>query len=106
MEQINRIEIQGRIGSCLLRRTGDTNIARFTLGTTALLNDSTEVPVVETTWFNVMAVENDSIRNLEGIRKGQLVHVTGRAHWNRYTDQDGAVKYSMEVIAKEVEQLD
>ena len=95
MEQLNKIEIRGNVGSVNILRVGNTRVAHFSVATNFAYKDRNGEPVIETTWHNVTAWEgNKGIPSLEMISKGFPIYVTGRLRIQKYIAGDGSEKTS------------
>ena len=57
MEQINRIELLGVVGSVRQQRINDRKMAKFTMVTNRAYKNKEGEPVIETQWHNVTAFE-------------------------------------------------
>ena len=82
MESINKVELQGRVGSV---RNG-SGVTRFTLATNEVYNDRNGSQIIETTWHTCQVPEKAVSERIE---KGDWVAVFGRIRNYRYTDADG-----------------
>lgn len=98
MEQLNRIELLGIVGSVRHQRIGDRLMAKFTMVTNRAYKNKEGEPVIESTWHNVTAFEGRQVRDLDRIEKGRAVHVWGRLQIQRYTGLDGTDRTSIDVI--------
>ena len=103
MEQLNRIEIRGIIGSVYVKDFGIAKVANFRVATSYAFKASDGSAVIETTWHRVVAWEGKGINNLDQLKKGAGVHVLGRLRMQRYTAADGTDRTSFEIIANKVE---
>lgn len=95
MEYINRIELQGEVGTVRLCKAAGTHVVNFSLATNTN-------PLCETTWHNVVAWDGKDVCKLSSIVKGAKVHVVGRIRNTRYTAADGTERVFTEVVASEV----
>ena len=102
MEQLNKIELRGTVGSIRLQNYNNANVAHLTLVTNYAYKDKDGAPVIETTWHNVTAWEGREIRDLSSIEKGSKLYVLGRMRTQKYTLADGTDRYSFEVIARRI----
>ena len=102
MEQLNRIEIRGNVGNVNILKVGESRVAHFSVATNYAYKDRNGEAVIETTWHNVTAWEGKGIGNLDFLAQGACVYVTGRMRSQKYTANDGAEKYYMEIIAAAV----
>ena len=100
MEQLNRIELRGSVGSIRIQKISGTNVANFTVATNLAYRSKDGTPIIETTWHNVTAWEDNEIRDLDKLKKGCKVHVIGRLRCQRYTGTDGVERAMYEVAAK------
>lgn len=84
MEQLNRVEIQGVVGSVYILPIGDSRMARFSVATNSTYKSRGDI-VVETTWHEVVAWEGQKgIPTLDIIAKGKPIHVVGRLKRQKY----------------------
>lgn len=105
MEQLNRIELAGRIGTIKIFPVGDTRMARFSLATEVTYRDKQGTPIIETTWHNVSAWAGSLRQNLDSLAKGDCVYVIGRIRTSRFTASDGSERTVYEVVASVVERI-
>lgn len=106
MEQLNRIELRGNVGSVKLQNAGQRNGARFTLATNLAYHDKEGIPVIETSWHNVVAWEGRNIQDLDKIHKGDKIYVLGRLRYQKYTAPDGVEKFQTDVVASRITFID
>lgn len=99
MEQLNRIELRGNVGSIRLQTFEGTTIAHLTLATNVAYKDREGTAIIETTWHNISAWEGRGVQNLENIVKGSKVYVQGRLRTQKYTGADGIERNSTDVLA-------
>jgi single-strand DNA-binding protein len=102
MEHINRIELQGRVGTIRTNIVGDNMVANFSLVTEYLYKTRDGGAANETTWHQVTAWEGRDMPDLSTIMKGTPVNVTGRLRTFRYTNSEGVEKQLHEVIAYKI----
>ena len=104
MEQLNKIEIRGNVGSVNILKAGGTRVAHFSVATNFAYKDRNGEPVIETTWHNVTAWEgNKGIPQLDQISKGFPIYVCGRLRMQRYLAGDGTERVSYDIIANTIE---
>ena len=103
MEQLNRIELRGSVGSIRIQKITGVNVANFTMATNLAYRDKDGLPIIETTWHNVTAWEGKDIQNLDKIEKGSKVHLVGRIRNQRFCGADGVERTMCEVVARTVE---
>lgn len=106
MEQLNRIEIRGNVGSVKLQPVGEKLAARFTVATNYAYKDKDGVAVIETTWHNVSAWQSRSEADLQQLDKGSKVYVSGRLRSQKYIGADGQEHSSYEIVAQSVVAID
>ena len=100
MEQLNKIEIIGRVGHTTAQRYSDKIVTRFSLCSTSLLADKNGSPIIETLWINVTSWTK------EVISKGMEVKVQGRLRRVPYsvdTDKGLEERHALEIYANNVE---
>ena len=106
MEQLNRIELRGTVGSIKTQEISGANVANFTVATNLAYRDKDGCAIIETTWHNVTAWESKDIQNLDRIEKGSKVHLVGRIRNQRFCGSDGVERAIYEVVARTVELID
>ena len=107
MEQLNRIELRGRVGSVRVQDVSGRKVAHVTVATDFAYKDRSGNAVIETTWHNVTAWEgNKGIPALDFISKGTPVYVCGRLRSQKYQGSDGVEKSFLEIIANTVEPVE
>ena len=100
MEQLNRIQLRGIIGSVRICDFQGRRLASLTVATNAAFKDAEGVAVIETTWHHVTAWENGPyITDFSKLEKGKAVGVEGRLETQRYDMADGLVHYEHKVRA-------
>lgn len=106
IEYINKVELQGRVGTVRTNEVNGSKVANFSMITEYLYKTRDGAAVNEGVWHNIVAWSSKEIQNIDKIEKGVAVHVTGRLRTNRYTSSDGAEKLYYEVMASKVTILD
>lgn len=102
MENINKIEILGRIGSVRVHDLGNTKVANMSVATSHAYMGKDNCPVIETTWHSVVIWGGDALNEFESLEKGRAVHIIGRIRNQRYTGTDGMERTVSEVVASNV----
>lgn len=102
MEQINRIEIRGNVGSVNTQTYPQGKVSHFTVATGYAYKDKNGGAVIDTTWHNVTAWESKGITDLDRLEKGTKVYVTGRLRYQKFTGSDGIEHTSSEIQASRV----
>ena len=96
---INRVELQGRVGTVRVQSLDGQMVSNF-----SLLTEHHYVPkegshtVSESCWHNVVAYEGGEV-DATGLTRGSMVHLSGRLRNSRYTAADGSERMFTEVIA-------
>ena len=106
MEQLNRIELRGNVGSVRLQTFDGRQVANFSLATNFAYKNKDGVAVIDTTWHNITAWEGRNNQDLESIKSGDVLYVTGRVRTQKFTGSDGNEREVYEVIANRVQQVD
>ena len=102
MEHINKIELQGRVGTVRTNIIGESMVANFSLVTEYLYKTRDGGAANEITWHQITAWEGKEMPDLNMINKGTPVHVTGRLRTFKYTNAEGIDKYLHEVVASRI----
>lgn len=101
---LNRIELRGRVGQDpRVMNVGDSQVARFSVATNETYKTRKGDLVEETTWHNITVWSGKSIDSFDKIRKGTLVHLSGRFRNTKYIAEDGSEKYFGEVVANRLQ---
>ena len=103
MEQLNKVELRGIIGSVYVKDFVNAKVANFSVATNHCYQSSDGSPVIETTWHRIVAWEGEGIEDLHLLEKGCNVHVLGRIRSQRYIAADGTERTVFEIIANKVE---
>lgn len=103
MEELNRIELQGRIGNIKVYEVGNTKTARLSLATHQMFDANDGTKVIDTTWHDVSVWQDNIKDDLESIKKCDILHVIGRVRRQRYIGANGEERYSYEVVAHRAE---
>ena len=102
MEDINRIELQGRVGTLRTNTVNGTMVANFSLATDLLYKNREGAGVSETPWHNVVAWSGRDMPDLSKITIGMPLYVSGRMRTTKYTTAEGTDKYFYEVLANRI----
>ena len=103
-QYINRVELQGRVGTVRISCVCETVVASFSVLTERSYKTGDGHQVVEATWMSIAAFEGDDV-SIKGLTRGSLVHLTGRLRNNKYTDASGNERVFTEVIATSLKVL-
>ncbi len=105
MEHLNRIEVNGRVGTIRHAEVGGSKVTNFSVVSEYLYKTRDDKAVSETTWFNITAWHNRDMPDLSLLAKGMSVHVVGRMRSQKYTTADGVDKQLYEIMANKVDFL-
>ena len=108
MASVNKVIVVGNLGRDPEVRYNPNGGAWCTVSvaTSRSWKDKTSgEKVEETEWHRV--VFNDKLAEIAGeyLKKGRSVYVEGRLKTRKWTDKDGAEKYSTEIIASDMQML-
>ncbi len=81
-------------------------VTQFTVAVNRNYKDANGEWQEETEWFRVVAWGPLAERTAEYLRKGRKVYVEGRLQTRQWEGQDGAKRYTTELIAQTVTALD
>lgn len=103
MEQLNKVELRGVVGSVRLQKIGNTQVANFTVATSLAYKDRSANPIIETTWHNVTAWEGRDVQHLKELERGRNLHIIGRIRNQRYSTSDGTERSCIDILANKLE---
>ncbi len=103
MEQLNRIEIRGTVGMARIATVAGKKVLNCSVATNYAYKDKTGTPVIDTTWHNVVAWENDRLPDLTQITKGTKLYVSGRLQSQHYTGSDEVERIFYEIQANRMQ---
>ena len=95
---INKVELRGRIGTVRVQSIEDTLVANFSLSTEKIYSDKAGNKIAEVSWHHVCIWEGEG-RNIGGLSRGVLVHLTGQLRNQKYLDTMGNERIFTEVLA-------
>ncbi len=107
MASVNKIILLGNIGRDPEVRylpSGD-QVANITIATSSKYKGKDGNIVEETEWHRVTFFGRLAEIAGQYLKKGKPVYVEGRIKTRKYTDKDGAEKYSTDIIASEMQLL-
>jgi single-strand DNA-binding protein len=104
MQYINKIEIQGIVGSIRSNTLFNDTVYSMSVETTTMYRSKeTQQPIAETMWHIVVVWASTTSTDLSKVEKGTPVRVVGRLRTTKYTDPNGIERMYNEVIAGEFE---
>lgn len=105
MEQINRVELAGRVGTVRVNKVGERSVCNFSVATSFLYKSQDGTPSEEVCWHNCVLWTGRKYPSTDFIRVGLPVHLTGRLKMAKYTGSDGVDRNSFEVMVADIETL-
>ena len=101
MEQLNRVELRGTVGSIRKTNVSEKTLASITVATNYAYRAEDGTAVIETTWHLVKAWEGKNITKeiLDSLGRGNTVYVVGRIRNIRMTGEDGIDRTTSEILA-------
>ena len=104
---INRVTLAGYVGADpeLMHSAEGTAICNISLATNEGWRDMNGQVQTRTEWHRVVFFKRTAEVAAQFLHKGSFVYVEGRLSTNRWTDQQGAVRYTTEVIGTEMQML-
>lgn len=106
MEQLNKVELRGTIGSVRTSNVGGKIVSNFSIATNYIYKAVDGTAIIETTWTNCTAFESDRVSCLDKLERGAKVSLSGRLRNQRYTGSDGTDRTQTDVLVKELHILD
>lgn len=106
MEQLNKIEIRGIVGSVYVKDFVNAKVANISVATDYGYTTKDGSSVLETTWHYVTAWEGKDIQNLDQLKKGSGIHIIGRLRNRKYVATDGTERIAYEIVASKVEMIE
>ena len=106
MEQMNKVELRGVVGSVRVYTYEESRMARIGLATNYAFKDRNGTAVIDTSWHNVIAWEGRTLQDLDRLAKGTKLRVVGRIRYQKYTGVDGEERIGTDIVAANVEIID
>jgi single-strand DNA-binding protein len=107
MSGVNKVILVGRLGADPELKTleSGTNVASIRLATTERFKDKNGNPQESTEWHNVVLWRGLAEITGKYLKKGDQVYIEGRIKTRKWTDQNGADRYSTDIVASEMTML-
>ncbi len=108
MASVNKVILVGNLGRDPEVRymTNGNAVANVTIATSRRRNNKeTGDKTEETEWHRVVFYDRLAEIAGEYLKKGRSIYVEGRLQTRKWTDKDGAEKYTTEIIANEMQML-
>ena len=100
----NKVQLIGNLGNApeVKNTESGKKLARFSIATNEIYNNSKGEKVKETTWHNLVAWGKVAEIVEKYLNKGSEVAIEGKLINRSYTDKDGIKKYITEVQVNEL----
>ena len=107
MRGINKAILVGHVGNDPVTKvTGDFVSTRFSLATTYYIkNKETGLNEPQTEWHRIAAFGKLATIITTYVKKGAQLYIEGVIKTGKYTDKEGIVRYSTEIIANTMQML-
>ena len=102
MQYLNKVDLQGIVGTCKFTNIGDMTLARFALITKEAIRNKNGEITVEITWHNIAAWKSPMVSH-DGLEKGAIVNLTGRIRNTCFITESGERRNIQEIIAGRLE---
>ena len=96
---MNKVILMGRLTKDPEIRTGNTQVARYTLAVDRRFSNSEE----KTDFINIVAFGKSAEFAEKYLKKGMKVLVTGRIQTGSYTDKDNKKVYTTDIVVEDQE---
>jgi single-strand DNA-binding protein len=103
MSSINRVILIGNVGKTPeIRSTQDgKEIASFSIATSESWKDRNGERQTKTEWTNIVVFNESLVKVVKSyVKKGSKLYIEGALQARKWTDKDGADRYSTEVVLK------
>ena len=104
-QYINRVELQGIVGTSRVSNLGEKNAVSFSLATNYAFKDREGCHAIETTWHNCTFFADKEV-DLSIYATGTPLLIEGRLRNLRYTDACGCERTTIEVVASKVRRVE
>ena len=102
---INKATLIGRLGKDPEFKQGTVPVAKFTLATDSKRKDASGNLVSETEWHRVVVFRRNAEIARDYLRKGALIYLEGRIHYDSYENKDGVKVYTTEILGDHFQML-
>ena len=97
----NSVTLIGRVGKDVEFFDRGAGVAKFTVATSERRKSGSEY-VESTEWHRIVAFGNTATFARDWIRKGQLLTIVGKIHYDSYENKEGQKVYTTEIYADRV----
>ena len=98
MESINKVTLQGKVGSVNVRPVGNKTCVKFSLCTEYVYENGDYSPIIEIDWFTVSTFHPEATK----LQKNDIVKVIGRLRMFNYVRADGTDVRGVEVVSDDI----
>lgn len=88
-----------------IHNTQNSKVAKFSLATTESYKNSQGEKITTTEWHNITCWGKLAEIVEKYVKKGQQLSVTGKLHYDSYTDKEGNKKFTTEIKADTLQML-
>ena len=108
MATVNKVILIGNLGRDpdLRGMNNGGTVTQLTVATSRKYRDSSGQVVSETEWHRVVTFARLAEFAKQYLHKGSLVYIEGRIRTRKYTDKDGGIHHTTEVIAETLFPMD
>jgi len=102
---INKVELQGFLGRDAEVKSFESGrtLVSMSVATSESYKNNKGEWVNNTSWHNISYWKTKKDEDLDFLKKGELVSVSGKLSTRKYTDKNGQDKYITEVVAQKIE---
>lgn len=101
---INKVELQGFLGRDAEEKTFESGrtLVSMSIATSEGYKNNKGEWVNNTTWHSISYWKTKKEEDLDYLKKGQLVTISGKLNTRKFTDKNGQDKYITEVVAQKI----
>ncbi len=106
-KSVNKVEIKGFLGKDAVTKTFESGrtLVSLSVATNESYKNTKDEWVTNTAWHNIAYWRNKKDENLDFLKKGTMIVVSGKLNTRMYTDKQGQNRYITEIIAQKLEQV-
>ena len=96
---MNKVILSGRLGGKpVIRETASGKVANVSLATTEVYIDKNKNKVENTTWHYLVLWNRNAENIVKWVDKGHRIQVEGAIQKNKYKDNDGVERESVQIV--------
>lgn len=101
---VNKVILLGNLGKDPIVRKLDNGraVAQFSIATTEKYKDKAGNPTTNTEWHNIVAWSPLAEIAEKYLKKGNQVYIEGKIASREYTDKEGILRRTTEIVAREM----